>query len=1317
MIKNITILSVLTGIFFCIHSQEIKFSHLRVKDGLSNESINCILKDHYGYMWFATGNGLDRYDGYTIKRYSHNEYDDHSLRSNYVNCIYEDSHGTLWTGMEGGGIARYDRLNDNFVTVVYDSSNKKHYINTIYSIIQDPNTPGVLWAGSKAGLIKVDIASEREKVYSPLGPNMKINISAPRLAVDNNGIIWIGSFEGGLNKFNPETEEFELFLPFPERGDDAINIGIMCVYIDSKNILWIGSMGNTVLCFDLSKEKYIPLPPEIRQLNLDNSRSFIEINRKEFWISSHQNGIYIYNIESKEVKHLTNNPYQKTSISTNQVGYLYRDDSGILWVCTNDGGVNFYDPNSEKFKDRLSIINSDVSKENRSFKSALMDKSGILWIGTDKGLNKLDKNRKLLKTYINDPNNPGSIGGGGVTALYEDSKGRFWVGNWGGSLHRFDREKEIFHRYEAEHGVYDNPHKISNPLVLDIEEDKNGYLWLGTVMGILERFDPETELFEHFDFREWGAAFQREVIVDEKSDCIWSVSSAGLFRLNRRSKQVKVYQHETKNPKSLSDNNVMGMIQNDDGSLWLTTGKGLNHFNPETEEFTHYGLADGFASEYLLTLRKDRDGNLWISGDRGIIRFNPASGQCWNYDEGDGVRPNAGFAYQMPDGEIIFGGSEGINAFYPREIKDNEVLPRVVLSDFKLFNKSISFGPDSPLSKPVDLVKQITLTYKQSVFTLEFAALNYTHTEKNQYRYIMEGFNDHWIESGLERKATYTNLNPGDYTFKVMASNNDGIWNPEPLRVMITILPPFWMTWWFRALVILSIAGSVYWWYRQRMNRIQKQKRELEIQVEERTEDLRQKTVALQAAKKETDDILHNAKEGLFLLDKNYEIGSQYALIMNNIFEKKNLARKNLLNLLKHYINHTHLETTKRYLDMMFRDEIDEETLDQLNPLDQIELQFDSGKRIKYLTFEFSRIKSQDTGILELMATVSDITEQVLLGIKLKESEERTKKQMNWMLSILHVEPNMLQEFIESASHELSYIDSLLDIEVSIKSPMDILTKIYRSVHLIKGNASLLSLDFFADQAHRIEDLISDIQTHAEVNKKDLDELESKVSEMLDSLKQVNDLLDKIGKIHSQMRPKRGYEIKLLIDSLNNLIKQLSSDAGKKIRLNTRKFNGNIIPHQYWLLIKEILIQVIRNSIAHGIELPEERKKEKKSEEGKIELETAQKNNEIYLIIKDDGRGIQLNKLRQKARESNKWPADEVDRWDDDRVVNVLFESGISTSDKVDMSAGRGVGMDGVRDRVMNHKGKILVDFKEGKYTQFQIILPLEPVKSKTKAH
>ena len=1298
-----------------IFTQDIKFTHLRVKDGLSNDMVVNVLKDRLGYMWFATSNGLDRYNGYTIKRYTYDPNNPFSPRSNYINCLLEDTDGTIWIGLELGGVCRYDRANDRFETIVYDSLNQKNYLNIVYSMIQDPDQPEILWLGSKIGLVKLHIPSGTYKIYKPIGPNPLINISAPRLAMDKNGSMWVGSYEGGLNKFDPRTEVFSLHLPFPERGDDARNVAIMSIFIDSRNRLWVGTAGELYL-FDLTSEQYIPLPKPLQHI-ATNFRSFLEEEDGKLWISSHQGGLYLYDMNSEDLRHFINNPYIPESISTNQVGYLYKDDTGILWVASDDGGINIFDPNSEKFKDRFPVINNDIDKENRSFKSAYMDKNNTIWIGTDKGLNKLNKNRKLLKTYINDPNNPGSIGGGGVTALYEDSKGRFWVGNWGGSLHRFDREKEIFHRYEAEHGVYDDPHKISNPLVLDIEEDKNGYLWLGTVLGILERFDPETELFEHFDFREWGAAFQREIIVDEKSDCIWSVSSAGLFRLNRRSKQVKVYQHETKNPKSLSDNNVMGMIQNDDGSLWLTTGKGLNHFNPETEEFTHYGLADGFASEYLLTLRKDRDGNLWISGDRGIIRFNPASGQCWNYDEGDGVRPNAGFAYQMPDGEIIFGGSEGINAFYPREIKDNEVLPRVVLSDFKLFNKSISFGPDSPLSKPVDLVKQITLTYKQSVFTLEFAALNYTHTEKNQYRYIMEGFNDHWIESGLERKATYTNLNPGDYTFKVMASNNDGIWNPEPLRVMITILPPFWMTWWFRALVILSIAGSVYWWYRQRMNRIQKQKRELEIQVEERTEDLRQKTVALQAAKKETDDILHNAKEGLFLLDKNYEIGSQYALIMNNIFEKKNLARKNLLNLLKHYINHTHLETTKRYLDMMFRDEIDEETLDQLNPLDQIELQFDSGKRIKYLTFEFSRIKSQDTGILELMATVSDITEQVLLGIKLKESEERTKKQMNWMLSILHVEPNMLQEFIESASHELSYIDSLLDIEVSIKSPMDILTKIYRSVHLIKGNASLLSLDFFADQAHRIEDLISDIQTHAEVNKKDLDELESKVSEMLDSLKQVNDLLDKIGKIHSQMRPKRGYEIKLLIDSLNNLIKQLSSDAGKKIRLNTRKFNGNIIPHQYWLLIKEILIQVIRNSIAHGIELPEERKKEKKSEEGKIELETAQKNNEIYLIIKDDGRGIQLNKLRQKARESNKWPADEVDRWDDDRVVNVLFESGISTSDKVDMSAGRGVGMDGVRDRVMNHKGKILVDFKEGKYTQFQIILPLEPVKSKTKAH
>ena len=1289
-----------------IFTQDIKFTHLRVKDGLSNDMVVNVLKDRLGYMWFATSNGLDRYNGYTIKRYTYDPNNPFSPRSNYINCLLEDTDGTIWIGLELGGVCRYDRANDRFETIVYDSLNQKNYLNIVYSMIQDPDQPEILWLGSKIGLVKLHIPSGTYKIYKPIGPNPLINISAPRLAMDKNGSMWVGSYEGGLNKFDPRTEVFSLHLPFPERGDDARNVAIMSIFIDSRNRLWVGTAGELYL-FDLTSEQYIPLPKPLQHI-ATNFRSFLEEEDGKLWISSHQGGLYLYDMNSEDLRHFINNPYIPESISTNQVGYLYKDDTGILWVASDDGGINIFDPNSEKFKDRFPVINNDIDKENRSFKSAYMDKNNTIWIGTDKGLNKLNKNRKLLKTYINDPNNPGSIGGGGVTALYEDSKGRFWVGNWGGSLHRFDREKEIFHRYEAEHGVYDNPHKISNPLVLDIEEDKNGYLWLGTVMGILERFDPETELFEHFDFREWGAAFQREVIVDEKSDCIWSVSSAGLFRLNRRSKQVKVYQHETKNPKSLSDNNVMGMIQNDDGSLWLTTGKGLNHFNPETEEFTHYGLADGFASEYLLTLRKDRDGNLWISGDRGIIRFNPASGQCWNYDEGDGVRPNAGFAYQMPDGEIIFGGSEGINAFYPREIKDNEVLPRVVLSDFKLFNKSISFGPDSPLSKPVDLVKQITLTYKQSVFTLEFAALNYTHTEKNQYRYIMEGFNDHWIESGLERKATYTNLNPGDYTFKVMASNNDGIWNPEPLRVMITILPPFWMTWWFRALVILSIAGSVYWWYRQRMNRIQKQKRELEIQVEERTEDLRQKTVALETAKKETDDILHNAKEGLFLLDRQYKLGSQYALILESIFERKDLVGKNFFELFKDNTSDSLIKTGRRYIDIMLRGEVDEEILDSLNPMSQIQMSFENGKRTKYLSFEFSRIKSIETGELELMATVRDITEQVILEQKLKESEERTKKQMNWMLSILHVDPRMLQEFIDGVQRELDYVDSILDVRENNNNYKELLQKIFRSIHLIKGNASLLALEFFADQAHKFEDEIYEIQKKPKIADKDMKGLVDRLLEMRESLSQVNDLLDRIGQIHTQMRPKRSHETKMLIKSLNNLITQLSSDSGKKIKFVHTNFKGSSIPHEYWLITKDILIQLIRNSIAHGIESPKERISQNKTEEGCIELSTNKTDKEYQFILRDDGRGIQTDKLKEKALASDKWNKEEIQKWSDKEIIELLYESGISTAETIDMGAGRGVGMDGVRDRILSHQGTIEVNFEPGKYTEFLIALPIK---------
>jgi glucokinase len=469
--------------------------------------------------------------------------------------------------------------------------------------------------------------------------------------------------------------------------------------------------------------------------------------------------------------------------------------------------------------------------------------------------------------------------------------------------------------------------------------------------------------------------------------------------------------------------------------------------------------------------------------------------------------------------------------------------------------------------------------------------------------------------------------------------------------------------------------------------------------------ELRKSRNSLKTAKRETDNILQNVEEGLFLLNQKYEIGSEYSQVMETIFEQKKLGKVNFLVLMRTKIPEKDIASVKRFLDLLYNSNVDEKILESLNPLAEVACTFNN-KRVKFLAFKFRRIFASKKHVSELIATVRDITEQVLLEQKLKESEEQSTRQMNWLLSILHVEPTMLKDFIDGVQKEFDFIDNVLKGADDEKNYQKILERIFRSIHLIKGNASLLALKFFADQAHQFEDKIVRIQKKQDMNHKDLETLQEKLAEMRKMLQEVHGLLDRISRIHIQMRPKRSYENKLLLQSLENLVEQLSEDQGKKINFSYNKFKAGDIPHQHQLLVKDILIQLIRNAVSHGIELPRERINKGKPESGLLELSTFKKEKSFGLRFKDDGRGIQVDKLRERAKASGRWTQEEISRWNTHKIVDTIYISGISTADKIDMLSGRGIGMDSVREKIENHGGTIGVHFETDKSCEFIITLP-----------
>ena len=462
----------------------------------------------------------------------------------------------------------------------------------------------------------------------------------------------------------------------------------------------------------------------------------------------------------------------------------------------------------------------------------------------------------------------------------------------------------------------------------------------------------------------------------------------------------------------------------------------------------------------------------------------------------------------------------------------------------------------------------------------------------------------------------------------------------------------------------------------------------------------------LEKAKAETDNILSNVKEGLFLLNKELKIGSQHSKELLNILEEKKLANRNFLNILKNKISSKNVQATMHYLELLFDNTHDEEILEDLNPLKEIEISINSHQ--KFLTFNFRRIMDQGDKISELMVTVIDVTKEIILEHSLEEQRNENKRRMDWILSIFNTDPNMLKEFITSVQNEMVAVDEAVQTLVEKEKHFDLLDGIYRSLHTIKGNASLLEFELFADQAHRAEDTVKTIKNKMKIMARDKTELQGQIESIHKTFEELKGLIDQIGNIHEQFRPKRSHEQKQFINLLNRMAESLAIKYEKKIDFEVKGLDATVIPYEHRLLLRDILIQLLRNAVYHGIETPDQRKKNQKPEKGHIFIASRRDNGHLCLEFEDDGQGLNLERIKKSVVKSGKWPASEVGRWNKNKVLKAIFLPGITTADTTDLTAGRGIGMDVIQEKLKKIGGTILVASDPGKYTRFTINLPVD---------
>ncbi len=789
-------------------------------------------------MWFATDGGLNKYDGYRFKTYKHDPENEASLINNFVYDVMEDASNNLWAGT-ASGLEKFDRKKSIFI----------HYSGIegkVRSIYQDKN--GRMWLGTSNGLYLFNALNGSLKKYNHVTGN-KNSLSHDfiyKITEGNNGELWIAT-QDGLSRFNPASETFHIYKNVVGDSNSISVNWIKTVFKDGKGDIWIGTQGGGISRYDPVKNLFTNFRNQPGNSNSVCHNDILSLNEDidgKLWIGTENGGISVYDYKANNFVCYRNDENDVRSLSNNSVYSLYRDDIGNIWAGTWSGGVNLLPRHDDKFRKYKRLYGDINGLNNNIILSIAGDKNGDVWLGTDGGgLNRFNTKTEIFTHFTNDLNNTNSVSNNFVLSVVELDADLLALGYQRGGFDLFNRKTGTFTHFVPN---INNSNSLSVLTVNTIAKDHEGNLWLGTWGGGLNLFNTKSKRFTRYihDPGNLNSITNNFInfIHEDRSGNLWVATEGGLDMLDTTRTGFVHFPHDAANKKSISHDIVEFVFEDHLKNLWFATSDGMNLFDKKTGTFHVYTEKNGLPNNMIRAIQEDRNGNLWISSDMGLTRFNPITESCRNYGMADGLQGNefkTNSCYTSADGVMYFGGPNGLNVFHPDSVKDNSFIPPVFITDFQIFNKPVEVnGDNSPLQQEISETKEITLSYKQSVFTFEFSALNFLLPEQNQYAYKLSNFDNNWNNAGNKHTATYTNLDPGKYIFYVKGSNNDGVWNEKATSVKIIITPPFWLTCWFKAGALTIIVGSALAFYFSRINTIKVQKRKLQQQVKEQTGQL-----------------------------------------------------------------------------------------------------------------------------------------------------------------------------------------------------------------------------------------------------------------------------------------------------------------------------------------------------------------------------------------------------------------------------------------------------------------------------------------------
>ncbi len=857
------------------------FQFLGVKEeGIPKRAISSIVQDNNGFMWIGTnGAGLYKYDGVNYTSYEYDWKKSNSISSNLIFAVYVDSNNRLWIGTDEG-LCLYNRDLDKFSNIDFKKPLGKNFKNTISvkSIIED-NSGNLLLGTYDNSLLKLNLKTfETTQIQSDI--NLDSNYRINCLAKNKKGEIYLGT-NIGLKKYDVSKNIVKQVVINSENAKTSVSQPIESILIDNNDNIWVGTFFEGLI--------KISTKNDIQSLNtfpITNKRimSMIDVGNKTFFCGSENDGLFLVDYNGKLLKKYVNSKFDINSLKSNSIWALCIDNDKRLWLGYYNKGIGVFDKQYKKFNIIESLVNNSNSLQSSSVTGIVKDNSGRFWISMDGGgvdiYDPINKNFKHVNT--NDKSHYSGINTNDIQTAFIDSKQNIWLGSWNGGIYYLKKGANNFVNFNS-----NNTKGLYSDRILSFSEDPKGIIWIGTFLKGLHYYDPIKNEFQWCNSKPFlehslNSANVRKVLADSYNT-VWVGTIDGLYKvITNKDKTFSVFsmkQEMSKNHKDhKSIHSILSMYELKNKTILIgTDGAGLFSYNQESKKFTWLNDIKDFNEKSVSSITEFKDGSIWVSGKCGITKINLNKKTATNFTTDDGLLVND-FNYNSVynDGDnLYFGSYEGINYFNPNQISKNEKEPLLYLSDFKLFNKSISPNDEqSPLSKVISETNTLTLNHAQSVFTIEYVGINYTYPGKNEYAYYLEGFENNWNYVGNKRSATYTNLEPGDYIFKVKSSDRGGYWNKKPLELNIKILPPWWKTSLAYFLYFFFLIFSVIYLNRFYQNRF-KEKQAIKLE--------RDKAIQIEKL---------NNKKLQFFTNISHEFRTPLTLIINpleDIIKNKNL--------------------------------------------------------------------------------------------------------------------------------------------------------------------------------------------------------------------------------------------------------------------------------------------------------------------------------------------------------------------------------------------------------------------------------------------